>query len=154
MIFLFVSFVFYILSLFLAEVSSHQRKKWSMHISLAPYDDRLEARWLMTIWRIIDVTFVDASVQEKPKWHHFHESDPITYIFSSTCISFFIIPSIFKHFQETNLLILFGLFIHDKNMHLNCGENSAALFRNVYYSGSIPSFCLYSSVLTSSTSLI
>lgn len=44
-----------------------QKKKWSMYISLAPYDDRRGTKWLMARCRnreTIDVTFRDASFHE------------------------------------------------------------------------------------------
>lgn len=58
-----------------------QRKKWSMYISLAPYDDRRGTKWLMARCRnrgTIDVTFRDASFYEhvfRPNdllWHFQH----------------------------------------------------------------------------------
>lgn len=51
-----------------------QRKKWSMYISLAPYDDRRGTKWLMTRCRnrgTIDVTFRDASFHD----HVFQRND-------------------------------------------------------------------------------
>lgn len=64
-----------------------QRKKWSMYISLAPYDDRRGTKWLMARCRnrgTIDVTFRDASLDEDVfrrndlLWHFQHFFSPVS----------------------------------------------------------------------------
>lgn len=62
-----------------------QRKKWSMYISLAPYDDRRGTKWLMAKCRkggIIDVTFRDASFQKPAHDHVFQRNNLLWHFFS------------------------------------------------------------------------